>query len=433
LFFPVLCFSFSFLLAFRIVPESCIAVLFEVGAWILSSHCFRIVFITVSFISKFPKLATLCLALCLVVASASNTAVAVMSVPVSHVVNTTPTDDEWQVHAPTPTVPTKTTTAASPAAPAAATNKKAAVAGDTKTLVHAAASSKGQTSDKCKGQQGSCTKKPLPSATAGAFDHPPQPKRVPAGLASAAAAAAVGSGGSVSGISDPDNLTEEERTILDNFSPVKKFVKALAFLLDSLTKVFPKCIQTKIVKQYFQTTYQNNQKNQEELIRLWDEMMKPYYDDVASNDPARYPKVLNAKIDLFQRLELSSKWKAMSVKSRESLIKQVIQLNKYAHNFCGFHTNFSNKVLGAASDIKGKIERGEVSEDQLTVEDMMQEGMRVAESMTDEDLEQIKDNFPMMMQQIAGSMGKSGKGPSSAGMPSAFDMSSILKAMNSGK
>jgi len=233
--------------------------------------------------------------------------------------------------------------------------------------------------------------------------------------------------GLVTTVSDPLNLTEEEKGVLDHFSPLKKFIASVEFLLESISKVFPKCSQTKMALAVFRSYYKHDEKHQTELIRIWHQMMKPYYQDVLSNDPTRYAKVVHANIDLFQKLELPKKWndKGFTTKSKENLVKQIRKLNKDAQTFCGFHTNFNAKVLGVASDVKAKIATGEINEANLSVEDLMKRGMEVAESMSEEDLMHVTENLPALMKQMGGSLGGGGV--------AGFDMSMMMKMMAGGK
>jgi len=259
-----------------------------------------------------------------------------------------------------------------------------------------------------------------------AIDATAMPASVSSSKTSTSATSSTVLGRSVSSVSDSTNLTQEDKTVLDQFSPLKKFIERIEFLLTSVSLVFPKCMQTKMVISGFKSYYKYDEKHQEELIRLWHQMMTPYYADVTSTDPKRHARVVGAKIEIFQRLELPKKWndKGFTTKSRENLLKQIAQLNKYAQLFCGFHTQFKDKVLGAASEIRDKIASGEMQEDNL--EALMQKGVEVAENMSDEDLAHIAENLPAIMKQMGGSLGGGSGGP-------AFDESMFIKMFSKGK
>ena len=243
-------------------------------------------------------------------------------------------------------------------------------------------------------------------------------------------AAKVASGAGKTGggvmVTDTANLTEEEKSVLDMMNPIKDFMRDLHDLLTCVSQVFPRCTTTKLYLTYFKTYYKDNQEKQEELIKLWHQTMAPYYQDVHSSDEKRHERVVNADIDLFQKLEMPKKWssKGFSAKSRKNLIARIARINKYSNTYCEYHVKFQSKVLAAADEIRQQIESGQVDEEDISFEMLMKKGAELGETMSDEDLAQVMQNLPALMKSHGGDLGGTNK---AGGMDMLFKMMGVGK------
>jgi hypothetical protein len=250
------------------------------------------------------------------------------------------------------------------------------------------------------------------------------------GNASSASSSSSSLNPAVSHVTDVANLTAEEKQCLEMFNPLNKFVPGVESLLEAVAKVFPMCMATKFALTYFRSTYKTSEKDQDELIRTWHATMKPFYDDCTSTDPVRHERVIKANIDIFVRLDLAGKWghKGFKQTSKERLIQHILRLNKFADQYCGFHSRFRNDVLKATESIKQRVDRQEIGENQWQA--MLETGMEVANGMSDEDLKQVSKMLPEMMKtmgnDLGGLAGGGGMGGGGAGGIPGFDMSSLL-------
>lgn len=232
----------------------------------------------------------------------------------------------------------------------------------------------------------------------------------------------------VSHVTDVANLTAEEKQCLEMFNPLNKFLPGVENLLEAVSKVFPMCMATKLALTYFRTNYKT-EKDQDELIRTWHVTMKPFYDDCLSTDPVRHTRVIKANIDIFKRLDLAGKWTHSGFKqtSKDRLIQHILRLNKFADQYCGFHSRFRNDVLKATEAAKQRIDGGQMGANEFQA--MFETGMEVANGMSDEDLKQVSKMLPEMMKTmgndlpgLAAGLGGAGAG----GLPGGFDMSSLF-------
>ena len=153
---------------------------------------------------------------------------------------------------------------------------------------------------------------------------------------------------------------------------LKKFTSALSQLLTTLHDVFETCTNTTETFLKFEAG-RTNMSIQEKVIGEWHKAMVKHYDACLDDD---WDTVFTtAKVKIFKKLQLYTKWKSLDSNSQNHLKTYLLTLNRYAQRYFALEFNslcehipkgMMDRIKTTALQLAENIKSGETTLTKLT-------------------------------------------------------------------